>query len=271
MNTHNCNMNRTIKLLFIFLFVSASAFAQLPLNGSWRYSFADDKASPSPSFDDSGWKTIESNKLKWDQELPKTSNIVWIRKKVIIPSSMKVELQKTGALILYLGRIKQEDKFYMNGKYVSETNSGDIRRAYILNEKDVLWDQENTFAVRISHWGGSASVEADPAIMAAKPEQLFLMNASASGVSNKDQVKGKNAVYKSSIKNRANRFVNASLTADFYDLDKKKLKTVKKNITLKGGDNTFDFPFQSPSAFLKVQYTLTIPSYSYKKVWNDIY
>lgn len=264
-------MNIKYKLLFLFAFISTTAFAQLPLTGPWRYSFINDKASAEPSFNDSDWKTTESNKLKWDQELPKTSNIIWLRKKVVIPSILKNELKKTGVLILYLGRIKQEDKFYLNGKFMGETNSGDIKRAYVINENDILWDQENTIAVQISHWGGSSSLEASPLIAAANPQQVFIMAAQATGATNKQQVNGKDVVYISTIKNKAQRTVNGTMTADFFDLDQKKLKTMVKNITIKSGENSYSFPYRSPSSFLKVQYTLSIPVYNYKAKWNDEY
>ncbi|TCD28377.1 hypothetical protein EZ456_06765 [Pedobacter psychrodurus] len=264
-------MNIKYKLLFLFAFTTSMAFAQLPLTGPWRYSFTNDKSSAEPGFNDSDWKTKASDKLKWDQELPKSSNVVWIRKKVVIPSSLKNELKKTGVLVLYLGRIKQEDKFYLNGKFMGETNSGDIKRAYVINEKDISWDQENTIAVSISHWGGSSSVEASPIITAAKPQQVFIMAAKATGATNKHKVNGKEVVYIGTLKNKAERTVNGTMTADFYDLDQRKLKSVVKNITIKAGDNTYSFPYKSPSSFLKVQYTLSIPTYGYKAHWNDEY
>ncbi|MBC8032886.1 MAG: glycoside hydrolase family 127 protein [Chitinophagaceae bacterium] len=263
-------MNKEISILIIVLLGSILSYSQIPMNGSWAYSLKDDSTYASPSFDDSGWEKKESGKLKW-QELPKGSNIVWIRKKVVIPSSLKQELLKTGGMMLYLGRIKQEDKLYFNGKLAGETNSGDIKRAYVLKPKDIIWDQENTVAIRISHWGGSASVDEPPIIKAAGPDQLFILDAAAEGVTAKQQVKDKSAVYNSIIRNQANKSTSAILIVDFYDLDSKKLKSEQKNIVLKPGENRFSFPFKSPVSFLKVSYNLSIPSYSYKKVWNQEY
>jgi hypothetical protein len=97
------------------------------------------------------------------------------------------------------------------------------------------------------------------------------MNANANGVTNKQQVKGKKATYNNTIQNKAGRIVNATIKADFYDLDSKKIKSVTKNITIKPGDNTYSFPYQSPSAFLKIQYSLSIPVYNYKAQWNAKY
>jgi hypothetical protein len=91
------------------------ANSQLPLNGDWSYTFTDDKANASPATDVSNWKTIESNKMNWEKkDLPAGSgNIIWIRKTVVIPSSLKKELEKTGALMLYLGRIRQKIKCFL--------------------------------------------------------------------------------------------------------------------------------------------------------------
>ncbi|MFD2285892.1 beta-L-arabinofuranosidase domain-containing protein [Pedobacter petrophilus] len=259
-------------LFFILLFSSGNLFAQLPINGKWAYSFEDDKSSALPSFDDTKWKTKESKDLKWEKtDLPAKGNVIWIRKTVVIPSSLKKELDKTGALVFYLGRIKQEDKTYFNGKLVGETTSGDLKRAYILNDKDIIWDKPNTFAVRITHWGDRSTVDGEIALMAAKPAQIFEIKANAEGVTNKQQVNNKKTVYNAIIKNNVNRKVAANLLTNFYDLNNKKIKTESKNITLKPGDNIFSIPFQSPSKFLKTQYSLSIPVYSYHKIWNAEY
>lgn len=262
---------KKIKILIFLFLCSSMIYAQLPLTGKWSYSFKDDKTYSQLTADDTDWKTKESNQLKWDQELPKTSNIVWIRKKIVIPSSLKKELEKTGALMLYLGRIKQEDRFYLNGKLSGETNSGDIKRAYILKTDEILWDKENSIAIRISHWGGSASVESSPSILAAKPENIFVMGTSSVGVSTKDQVKNKKAIYALSIKNKSTKTLNADLLTIFYDLNQKKLASFNKKIKLKPGENAIEFPYQSPSNFIKIQYNLNIPQYGYKTIWNDEY
>ncbi|MFC3559283.1 beta-L-arabinofuranosidase domain-containing protein [Pedobacter jamesrossensis] len=260
------------KLIILFLLCSFSKlYAQISLSGKWSYSFIDDDHYAQPLFDDSKWNTKEGNALKWTNDLPKTSNIIWIRKKILIPSTLKKELEKTGALMLYLGRIKQEDKFYFNGYVAGETNSGDIKRAYILKPEQILWDKENIIAVRISHWGGSSSVESTPSIESAKLENILLLKTSAYGVTNKDQVKNKKATYRLSIKNFSDKTLSADLTSSFYDLNQKKLASFAKKISVKPGDNINSFPYQSPSNFIKIQYNLTVSQYNFKTHWNDEY
>ena len=261
---------KTKYLIILLLFCAESVHAQLRLSGKWRYSFTDDKNSIESKYDDAGWETKGSDKLAWTkQELAHPGSIIWIRKQIIIPSSLKSELRKTGALMLFMGRIKQEDKAYLNGKLIGETNSGDLKRAYVINEKDILWDQENTIAVRISHWGDMAAVEGDPVIAAAKPDQIFKMTSSATGVTNKEQVKGKNGVFICAVENKADRVVKGALLATFYDINQKKLEAVETKIVLKKGRNAYPFSFRSPSDFLKVTYTLTIPADNHTSFWND--
>lgn len=265
-------MKIKLRLLLALLFCSFISYAQLPLTGKWRYSFSDDKASAALSFDDSDWKTKEGNKLNWDsQELKGTDNKIWIRKKVVIPSTLKKELEKTGELMLYLGRVKQEDKAYFNGKQIGETNSGDIKRAYLLDKNAILWDQENVIAVRITHWGSNSAVEEEPVIMAAKPENVFIMRSKAEGVTTEQSVKNKNASYIATIHNEADRTVKANLVAVFYDINQKKVKMQEQKISIAPGENAFSFPYTSPSSFLKVRYTLSIPAYAYTASWNDLY
>ncbi|OAQ39798.1 hypothetical protein A5893_09480 [Pedobacter psychrophilus] len=253
-------MKIKINILFILLLSTSTVFAQLPLNGNWNYTFKDDKASSASNFDDSAWQKRASDNLKWGKtELPKPSYVVWIRKTVVIPSSLKNEQKKTGALALYLGRISEEDNAYFNGKKIGESTSGDIKRAYILNDKDILWDKENTFAIRITHWGTWASVNDNPIIASAKPEQIFVMKATAEGATTKDEVKNKSVTYTNTIKNNSLNTVEASITSDFFDINQKKIKSVQKLVSLKPGDNIFKIPYTSPSSFLKIQYWFQVP------------
>src|SRR5436190_265494 len=107
-------MNHKRSLFVFLLLLSCAVQGQLPLTGPWRYTFTDDKQNASQSQDVSNWKTLESTNLKWSKADLATDkgNIIWIRKTVVVPSSLKNELDKTGALMLYLGRIKQEDEFF---------------------------------------------------------------------------------------------------------------------------------------------------------------
>jgi hypothetical protein len=91
---------------------------------------------------------------------------------------------------------------FFNGKPAGETNSGDIKRAYVINDKDILWNEENTFAVRISHWGDRGSVDGPIALSSATPQQIFIMRSVAQGVTPKEQVKNKMAVYSCTIKTK---------------------------------------------------------------------
>jgi hypothetical protein len=54
-------------------------------------------------------------------------------------------------------------------------------------------------------------------------------------------------------------------------LDAKKINSAQKKITLNPGDNVINFPYQSPSSFLRIRYSLSIPAYNYTAKWNDEY
>ena len=257
--------------LSLTLFPTVRSAAQgLPINGDWRYILKDDAAFSLPTFDDAAWKTTGAAHLTWEKTELSTveTKILWLRKKVVIPSSMKAELEKTGALALNLGRIQQEDDTYLNGKLVGHTGSGDLLRAYVLTEKDILWDKENTLAIRIRHWGDKCSVGQLPTLAAAKPNQLFVISTDAKGATPKEQVNGKDIVHTCSILNKSVKTVAAKLTVQFLDFTEGSLFSIEKEVSLPSGNNAFSFPFRSPSPFLKVRYTLSIPVYDYKTAWN---
>ncbi len=262
---------KTITFLF-FLFMSGfSVKAQkLFLDGEWKYSFADDKAKSSPAFNDAEWKTVNADALYWNKKAVADagSRYIWLRKKVVIPSSLKPELNKTGALAIYLGKVQEEDDAWFNGKQIGTTTNGDVKRVYLLPEKDILWDSENLFAIRILHWGYGSGMAEKPMIAAAKPEQIFIIKTDQKEVSPKEPVSNKPVVYNCAIYNQSSKAVTANLMADFYNAMGKKIKSTPEKATLQPGENNFHFPFQSNSPFLKITYTVTIPEYQYTAQWN---
>ncbi|MBC7417413.1 MAG: glycoside hydrolase family 127 protein, partial [Pedobacter sp.] len=264
-------MKLKINLLLAFIFISFAGFSQMKLDGDWKYTFSDDQKYALPSFNDAEWKTKDAAKLQWtDADVKGNGFVIWLRKSVIIPSSMKAELEKTGALMVSLGRIKQEDSAFFNGKSIGATNTSDVKRKYIINEKDILWDKENTIAIRVSHWGQGSSVEQNPIIMSAQPEQLFVMKTAQQSLDPKMLIDvNKPSLFSIGIRNNANRAVEAVLQTTIYDINQKELARSEKEINLNPGDNTFNSDFKSSSTFLKVTYRLNIKNYNYKGLWND--
>ncbi len=264
-------MKSIIVVCLVFQFQMANA-QQLFLDGQWKFSQGDSKGNSSITFDDADWQTVDGSTLWFDKKklagAATASNYIWLRKKVVIPSSLKAELAKTGALTLYLGKVQEEDDCYLNGTLIGSTTNGNIKRAYLLPEKEILWDKENILAFRILHWGYGGGIAGKPAIAAAGPEQIFIVSSNQKDAMPKEPVPDKTIVYDCVIHNKSDKVVTATLVADFYNAAGNKLKSVQEKAMLQPGENVFHFPFHSPASFLKIAYTVTIPEYNYTTLWN---
>lgn len=107
------------------------------IQGKWKYSFSDNREFSGPGYNDSEWKEIDG-RLSWQKEqLPADSRVVWLRKSIVFPSSLKKEAERTGLLVLSLGRIQQTDQTYLNGKLIGKTESGDLARNYLIYTTDI--------------------------------------------------------------------------------------------------------------------------------------
>ena len=132
------------------LMMVTAAAQDLVLQGPWKLSFEDKKEFSKTEVDDNGWETLAE--LKWSDDHKTTANrTLWIRKKVVIPSSLQAAFEKTGLLSLSMGKVLQSDDTYLNGKKIGSTGSGDTYRNYPVTKDDILWDKENTIALRVSH------------------------------------------------------------------------------------------------------------------------
>ena len=149
------------------------------MEGPWKVGFEDKKEFSDPRFNDSAWQ--ELNDLQWSDDRKTTANrTLWLRKKVLIPSSLKPAFEKTGLLSLRMGKILQSDDTYLNGKAIGATGSGDSYRNYLLTQSDILWDQENTIAIRVRHWG-QFKMSMRPTLAAATPAHFFLYASALKG------------------------------------------------------------------------------------------
>lgn len=258
------------KLVFVaisFLMCVSTTFSQdFIIEGKWKYSFEDKREFSKPEFDDSNW--TELDKLFWRFNTKETANrTLWIRKTVVIPSSLKAGFEKTGALTLSMGKIQQSDQTYLNGKSIGFTGSGDSYRNYLVKMDDVLWDKENTIASRVGHWG-VFSMSKVPALVTALPEHFFVYRAGLKNADAKGPVFKKDLTYQLNITNKSIKAPTGILKADFYNFAGTKIYSTQKNVTLAIGENAIDFPYNSPSVFLKIVYSLSIPDYNYTGEWN---
>jgi DUF1680 family protein len=166
-----------------------------------------------------------------------------------------------------MGKVQQSDQTYLNGKLVGETGSGDSYRNYLIQEEDILWDKENVIAIRVRHWGvfGMSRI---PAFVPAAPQHFFVYSAGLKDASSKDPILKKDLQYQISVINKSKKSSKATVKADFYNFEGEKLHSAQKETTLEIGANSVEFPFFSPSPFLNIVYTVSIPSYDYSAQWN---
>jgi hypothetical protein len=84
-------------LIGLMVISGISGFAQgFQIEGSWKFMVDDKQEFSNPAFDDTGWKELET--LNWRDDETRTANReLWVRKKVVIPSGLKREFEKTGA------------------------------------------------------------------------------------------------------------------------------------------------------------------------------
>ncbi len=258
------------QLILLLLIASSKAVVvtaqELVLNGPWKLSFEDKKEFSDVDVTDAGWENL--TELKWSDDRKTTANrTLWIRKKVVIPSSLQSEFAKTGLLSLSMGKILQSDDTYLNGKKIGSTGSGDTYRNYPITKEDILWDKENTIAIRVSHWG-QFRITVIPKFTAAAPEHFLRYGTGVKSGDAKAQVLNKALVYQLTVTNASPKSADGMVTADFYNFEGTKIHSAQKNIALGVGKNSVDFPYTSTSPFLKIVYNVSVPVYNYKKDWN---
>lgn len=249
--------------LYSITAINAQSFI---VEGPWKINFEDKKEFSESEFNDSSWENLMD--LKWSDDHKTTANrTLWIRKRVIIPSTLKSEFEKTGSITLSMGKVLQSDDTYLNGKLIGSTGSGDTYRNYLVSKDDILWDKENTIALRVSHWG-SFKISKTPTFISAAPANFFAYKTSIKNEDAKAPVNNKDLEYQIEIQNKSPRQIVGTLGADFFDFQGKKIHSDQKSIDLNAGQNQFIFPYKSTSPFVKIVYTFTVESLDYTNQWN---
>ncbi len=264
---------KTITIIFFLLQYQSLLAQKLLFDGNWKYSLKDDPAFSLPAFNDTKWKEKAGNNLVFTkQELApgNGSRYTLLRKTIVIPTGFKKHLSQTGALAIFLGKIHQSGNLYFNGKPVSKTSPSESETDYLIGAESIRWDKPNSIALRIRHGYDKGGVEAAPPYLApARAASIFELSASA-GVDNTQQV-DKNVIYHCTVINHSVKEVKGEISAVFYDFSRRKLDNQRKTVTLAPGKNTINFPYKSPSSFLKINYALTIPEYAHTDSRNDEY
>ncbi|MBC7915345.1 MAG: glycoside hydrolase family 127 protein [Pyrinomonadaceae bacterium] len=269
---------QNLKIVVItLLFISQCQFLfaqKFVIDGNWKYSLTDDSLYSSINFNDTEWKEKDASNIIFTKaEMPESLRFLWLRKSLVIPSSLKDQLSTTGALAVYLGRIFESDEFFFNGKLIGKTIAFDIPRSYLIRTESIKWDKENIIAIRMRRRQEKAGMESTspPYVAAALPSSLFLLGSSAIGAENKQQVNNKQVTFNCIVDNQSIKSYKANITAELYDISNKKIVAFSKNVTATPGINKIGFPYKSSSPFLKIHYTLTVPEYRYTAEKNDEY
>lgn len=148
------------------------------LSSDWKFKTGDNLQWADPNFDDSDWKILQPN-IRWEKQGFKTyDGYSWYRKKVFIPSSLKARTSFQDSLLFAVGKIDDTEQTFLNGKLIGQNRnviSADAPfsdnftddqkvtctfRNYILSANDprILWDKENTIAIRVYDNGGLGGI-----------------------------------------------------------------------------------------------------------------
>lgn len=149
---------KSLKILFLILIVSWSAFA-LPsqssrtkynFNSGWKLFVGDAQGAENISFDDKNWKNITTPHA-WNEDdafrkdiADLSTGIAWYRKHFRLPANStdkKVFLEFEG--------IRMAGEFYLNGKFIGRHENG--INAFGFDISDAVIEGENVLAVRIDN------------------------------------------------------------------------------------------------------------------------
>lgn len=147
---------RTIYLLILTGISKNSLYSQITIiSREWRFKTGDSLQWSSPEYNDSHWCKMKTG-LWWAHAGYEYSGYAWYRKKIYISSVLKPAVINMGYLRLSLGQIQDVDQTFFNGKLIGQTGNlnpfvgkWEEHRNYHVKADQILWDAENTVAVRV--------------------------------------------------------------------------------------------------------------------------
>jgi alpha-galactosidase len=171
-------------LFFVFLIISLQCQTNIidknaiKLDNGWKFITGDNIDYARQDFDDSQWKEIRVDKTWEGCGYGSYDGYAWYRIKIVIPSKLIKSAKLNDKVIFKMGKIDDVDQVYLNGQLIGENtvnvpagNKGaefkdinsskwSVDRIYSLNENDprILWDKENTIAVRVHDGGGDGGI-----------------------------------------------------------------------------------------------------------------
>ncbi len=141
----------------IGIYSKRSPLLLIQFSPDWKFSPGDDPEWSDRDYNDSDWDEIEVPAAWEEQGYKLHDGYAWYRKKVTIPSDIP-----GGHLVLFLGKIDDDDEVYFNGKLIGHTGNIDSRnsgwnnwdnwkkeRFYYLPKSLIKPGQKNVIAIRI--------------------------------------------------------------------------------------------------------------------------
>ena len=143
---------------------------EIDLSGQWKFRAGDDSAWAGIQYDDDHWDEIDVP-ARWEhQGHMGYDGYAWYRQSFIMPDRLSREI-----LILALGRINDVDEVYFNGEKIGRTgvfpgeriNRDDYaywarNRFYLIHSDLILWNRQNTIAVRVYDYGNGGGIVEGP-------------------------------------------------------------------------------------------------------------
>lgn len=174
-------LSTAILLAFVFTVFSQQKVKELKLDQGWKLCIGNDMQWADQAFNDSSWKPILTG-MVWDVQdnegYGDYDGFAWYRVKFILSSALRKNNGFNDSLVFLLGKIDDNEQFYLNGKLIGSdgkmlrpgkndtvplnkrSSCYDVLRRYVLSAGDsiLLWDKENTIAVRVFDGSGCGGI-----------------------------------------------------------------------------------------------------------------
>lgn len=241
---------------FMLFMASKSLLAQrFDIKGNWKFITGDNPARPGNAVEDKSWSIINIQSVWEGQGFKDYDGIGWYKKTVIIPSSFKTIVGKNVGYNLCVGKIDDEDETYFNGRLVGKTIGYVSTRNYLIYDKDIHWDKENTIAVRVKDYSGNGGMWQGDVFMSI-PKITGIISAGittntpeTSKISPNKEVE---ATFK--ITSKAKNIVKGTLFISVSNEQGRRIKNLSRRITiLPGKTNFYTLSEKSPSALIKFE------------------
>ena len=160
---------RTLFLLILTGISKNSLYSQITtISRDWRFKTGDSLQWSSPEYNDSHWCKMKTG-LWWAHAGYEYSGYAWYRKEIYISSVLKPAVRNMGYLRLSLGQIQDVDQTFFNGKLIGQTGNfnpfvgkWEEHRYYLVKADQILWDAENTIAVRVYGMNNNGGMHTGP-------------------------------------------------------------------------------------------------------------